>query len=210
MNRKRLIIMLCILLCWMVLIFGFSAQTSVSSASLSRAVLRKLLALLPGWNTLSPVAQALRVRKVHHMFRKLGHFSEYTVLGVITALTGRLCFPADNRTQQRVRYFIVPACFALLYATAGHGCADRLCRRLSRHSADSGCGTDDRKAQGKETSRTVLSLIYIETPPIRFSAYRGRRVFSIRREPALPSRQPPPASCRRTSAREDTARICRH
>lgn len=116
MNRKRLIIMLCILLCWMVLIFGFSAQTSVSSASLSRAVLRKLLALLPGWNTLSPVAQALRVRKVHHMFRKLGHFSEYTVLGVITALTGRLCFPADNRTQQRVRYFIVPACFALLYA----------------------------------------------------------------------------------------------
>jgi len=98
------------------LIFWFSAQTSASSVSLSKGVLRKLMALTPNWDSLSTVAQARRVQKVHLLFRKLGHFSEYTVLGAFSSLTARIGFPADEKKKQRVRYFLMPACFALLYA----------------------------------------------------------------------------------------------
>ena len=44
------------------------------------------------------------------------HFSEYTVLGTISALLGRIGFPTDDIRQKRVRYYFVPAGFALLYA----------------------------------------------------------------------------------------------
>ena len=108
--------MLCVLLGWMVLIYLFSAQNSANSSTLSSGMLRKLLGLLPGWNALSAVAQARRVRALHGIFRKLGHFSEYAILGALASLTMRVGFPVTERTQQRVRYFLIPACFALLSA----------------------------------------------------------------------------------------------
>lgn len=115
MKRKRLI-MLCILLAWMTLIYLFSAQNSIQSASLSSGMLRKLLSLLPGWNAMSPALQTRRIDQLHHLFRKLGHFSEYTVLGVIAASTMRTCFPTVVTSGKCVRYFFIPACFALSYA----------------------------------------------------------------------------------------------
>ena len=108
--------MLCILLGWMALIFLFSAQNSAESSSLSSGLLRKLLSLTPGWDALSAVAKARRVKAVHHAFRKLAHFSEYAVLGVIAAQTMRTCFPVVDIRWKCVRYFLIPAGFALLYA----------------------------------------------------------------------------------------------
>ena len=115
LKRKR-IIMLCVLLGWMLLIFLFSAQNSTDSASLSSGMLRRLLSLLPGWDALSPALQTKRIHALHRLFRKLGHFTEYAVLGAIAAQTMRACFPTVVTSGKCVRYFLIPACFALLYA----------------------------------------------------------------------------------------------
>ena len=115
MKQKRLVLLL-ILLCWMVLIFWFSSQNSTESASLSSGLLKKLLSLRPDWDSLTLAQQRSKIRALHTLFRKLGHFSEYTVLGTISALLGRIGFPTDDIRQKRVRYYFVPAGFALLYA----------------------------------------------------------------------------------------------
>ena len=115
MKQKRLVLLL-ILLCWMVLIFWFSSQNSTESASLSSGLLKKLLSLRPDWDSLTLAQQRTKIRALHTLFRKLGHFSEYTVLGTISALLGRIGFPTDDIRQKRVRYYFVPAGFALLYA----------------------------------------------------------------------------------------------
>ena len=114
--KRKQTVMFCILLGWMALIFLFSAQNSDESASLSSGMLKKLLSLLPGWDALSPALQTRRINQLHHLFRKLAHFTEYTVLGAIAAQTMRTCFPTVVTSGKCVRYFLIPACFALLYA----------------------------------------------------------------------------------------------
>ena len=116
--KRRRILLFSLLLIWMGLIFWFSAQSRTDSAALSSKLLRKLLALSPDWKTLSAAKQNLQIKALHHAFRKLAHFTEYAVLGIFASLTMRCGFPAEDKKQQRVRYFFVPACFALLFSAA--------------------------------------------------------------------------------------------
>lgn len=109
----QILIVLCIV--WMVLIFCMSAQNSEESSSLSSGVLKKLLAALtPGWDTMSARDQRLTMERFHTVFRKLGHFTEYTVLGgLLTA-----AFRVRATEQQPLTSYRVwlPPLIALCYA----------------------------------------------------------------------------------------------
>ena len=115
-NRgMQILIVLSIL--WMVLIFCMSAQDSSESSSLSSALLEKLLSLLtPHWERLTANQQRLRLERVHTLFRKLGHFSEYAVLGgLLTAV-----FRIGHTERQSFPYYRVwlPPLAALCYAAS--------------------------------------------------------------------------------------------
>lgn len=71
LNLKK-IIGLVLPIAWMIFIFGFSNQSAEESAELSGGVLAKLLEIFPFQIT-------------EHFVRKAAHFSEYTVLGILTA-----------------------------------------------------------------------------------------------------------------------------
>lgn len=119
MNRRRVVLIL-LLLSWMGLIFWFSAQSGEESSALSGGLLRRILSLTPHWNELSADGQALRISTFHTAFRKLAHFSEYAVLGVLASLVMREFSPQEryNKITGRVRCLLIPACFALLCAAA--------------------------------------------------------------------------------------------
>ena len=109
----QILIVLSIL--WMVLIFCMSAQNSEESSSLSSGMLQKLLsALTPGWDALSLDEQRLRLDRWHTVFRKSGHFSEYTVLGGL--LTAAFRLKAPERQPLTCYRVWLPPLIALCYA----------------------------------------------------------------------------------------------
>lgn len=82
LRRQR---MVCgsILLLLLLLIWGNSLQPADASSAISTGLLAKLQQLwLQTTGTDFPVS--------HHLLRKLGHFSEFLLLGIFTALTGTI------------------------------------------------------------------------------------------------------------------------
>jgi len=75
-------------LLWMSLIYWFSSSNGTESGAFSEKILRKILSYaVSGWDRKSSRAQMQYIDKLHHLFRKLGHFSEYLILGVFIQTT---------------------------------------------------------------------------------------------------------------------------
>lgn len=71
---------------WMALIFGFSGQNAEASEHLSGGITEKLQRiLLPGWNSLPADIYEQRMHVLHIVIRKCAHFTEYFILGCLTA-----------------------------------------------------------------------------------------------------------------------------
>ena len=69
---------------WMVFIFLMSAQTGESSSALSGSLTQALVSLLtPDFHSLTVAEQTALVENWHFIIRKLGHFTEYAVLGIL-------------------------------------------------------------------------------------------------------------------------------
>lgn len=112
---------------WMAVIFLFSAQNGSSSGSMSAGVTEALARLLtPGFDELSPLAQAETVEAMHLFVRKAAHFSEYAVLGMLTVNALR-----TYRLNKALR-FILPVATCLVYAVSDeihqYFIPDRACR----------------------------------------------------------------------------------
>lgn len=112
---------------WMAVIFLFSAQNGSSSGSMSAGVTEALARLLtPGFDELSPLAQAETVEALHLFVRKAAHFSEYAVLGMLTVNALR-----TYRLNKALR-FILPVATCLVYAVSDeihqYFIPDRACR----------------------------------------------------------------------------------
>ena len=76
------LLMLAIL--WMVLIFGFSAQSAVESGGLSALITEPLTNLIVKHSAEMSAAQRAEVyTKVDDIVRMFAHFCEYTVLGML-------------------------------------------------------------------------------------------------------------------------------
>ncbi len=109
-------------LLWMGLIYWFSSNDGAESSDMSGKLLRKLLSVvIPDWSSKTRAEQRHVIEKVHLLFRKFGHFSEYLVLGVFLHITCTL-FRAKKLKQIKSRQahpilgMIVPALLAFLYA----------------------------------------------------------------------------------------------
>ena len=118
-ERKNLLLCIGVTLLWMGLIYCFSAQNASESSSLSGNLLRKLLVVfVPHWAEKTAAEQRAVMDGLHTIFRKLGHFSEYAVLGALLTLTLH-CVTALMKKSRRATLFwgyILPALLALCYA----------------------------------------------------------------------------------------------
>ena len=108
-------------LLWMYVIFRFSAQTADASDHLSSGLLHRFLsALLPGFRSCSTAEQQTIAENLHVIFRKCGHFSEYTILGILLTATVRRIPGITDQSRQAApkRAIILPARCALIYAAS--------------------------------------------------------------------------------------------
>ena len=123
-----LILLIVLTLFWMCLIFWFSAQNADESDGLSSGLLRKLLSVvIPHWKARSAAEQQAIIGRLHTIFRKCGHFSEYTVLGILLTAAARQIRRCISESRQAVtkEVTILPALCALLYA-----CSDEFHQRF--------------------------------------------------------------------------------
>ena len=127
-QTRKLIFLIVLTLLWMCLIFWFSAQNADVSSNLSGGLLHKLLSvIIPHWKTRTEAEQLAIMEGLHTIFRKCGHFSEYTVLGMLLTATARQrqnCI-SDSRQAITKEVIILPALCALLYA-----CSDEFHQRF--------------------------------------------------------------------------------
>ena len=131
-SRKKnilLIVLFSVLsLLWMLLIFWFSANNGAESGELSGKILKKLLHLLyPHWSAKTAAQQNRIIDRFHLLFRKLGHFSEYLVLGVFLRITWVLITSRLIKSRQKhpARDILLPAFLSFLYA-----CSDEYHQRF--------------------------------------------------------------------------------
>jgi len=99
--KKKRIIAWSLFLFWLALIFFFSSQTGTESSNLSGGVLNIILKIIPSLN-LSFFSFAIR---------KLAHFTEYAILGI---LTFHLVLQYRNITIKEIILIIV---FCIFYAS---------------------------------------------------------------------------------------------
>ena len=72
------------LVAWCVFIFAMSAKPGDDSDALSLGFLGQLAGLfVPGFGDMSPSDQLAAVQPYNHFIRKLAHFSEYALLGML-------------------------------------------------------------------------------------------------------------------------------
>ena len=121
MNKRLIVlwavrvILIALILCWMVTIFGFSAADGVESSSLSDRITIKVVHFLKsGYEKLSADAQEQFLNQVSFFVRKTGHFGEYGILAVLWSLL-LLSFEKIRNTGWRIR-LIIPTVICFAYA----------------------------------------------------------------------------------------------
>lgn len=99
------------------LIFSFSSESRSDSASRSRAVTEVVARVMtPHFDELSLAEREATVDHLHHYVRKAAHFSEFALLGWLTALLARLAEAYIGCRSARWRSIGLPALFCLLTA----------------------------------------------------------------------------------------------
>lgn len=99
------------MLLWMMVIFGFSAQTAEESTAISSGLIRQVIeTITPEFSEMSAEEQTAIVDEWKTVVRKTAHMAEYAVLGVLSWITMGFYFP---RMRWRVG---VAAGIGLLYA----------------------------------------------------------------------------------------------
>lgn len=120
-QTQKLLLSALLTLLWMAVIFRFSAQNADASDHLSSGLLHRLLpALLPGYRSRSSAEQQAIAEHLHVLFRKCGHFSEYTILGILLTQTVRSIPGIIDQSRQAApkKAIILPALCALFYAAS--------------------------------------------------------------------------------------------
>lgn len=86
--KIKKIVFIIITLAWVAVIFSFSLQTATDSSELSRGLGYRLIELLP-----AALAEKLlkapqeQLDLLHTLLRKMGHFMEYFVLGMLSRIS---------------------------------------------------------------------------------------------------------------------------
>ena len=81
---------------WCAFIFVMSAFPADESTQMSMGFVYQIVQLLPGYNDMDPAGQIALQEQVDHVVRKLAHFSEYAMLGLL-ALNFARCVAKKKR-----------------------------------------------------------------------------------------------------------------
>lgn len=103
MTKSKLILSYVLMLVWMAIIFHLSSQVSVESSKLSQGVTEMVA------KAVQKITPSLDMDILHHLIRKMAHFSAYLVLGVLVS----------NAINQNDKFSIkVAFMLCLLYASS--------------------------------------------------------------------------------------------
>ncbi len=106
-------VLFCLILWWMITIFGFSSATATESSSLSDKITERIVKIIePDFSELSTEQQEELFNKVSFCVRKTGHFGEYAILGL---LVGGFLLTFDW-IGQKIRRILFSEGFGILYA----------------------------------------------------------------------------------------------
>lgn len=98
----------------MVIIFGFSASTGEQSSGLSLELTKDIVGIVTGItnNEINPEEESKLIEMIHTPIRKLGHITEYAVLGFA------LCIPFYIYHNKKKRnLYVYSEGFLLIYAS---------------------------------------------------------------------------------------------
>ena len=110
------IILIVLILAWMYLIFGFSAEEGAESQSLSdKITIRVVHIIKPSYDSLPKTEQKEFFNRVSFVVRKIGHFGEYGILGLL--VTSFLITFDKIRKIDKKRYIVgFTTLWCLIYA----------------------------------------------------------------------------------------------
>lgn len=112
------VILIALIIFWMSIIFGFSAEEGASSQSLSDKITIKVVQMLkPDYQSLDIGTQQKLFNEISFCVRKTGHFGEYAILGwLIVSLI--LTFEKMRLMKQaELKMTLVSAAICMVYAT---------------------------------------------------------------------------------------------
>ena len=96
----------------MIMIYCFSSESGEASGDRSHGVTEEIVQIVvPDYDTLPPEQQKEKVEEFHIPVRKLAHFCEFGLLGLLTA-----AFMNALGKGKKWLWWIIPAVFCLLYA----------------------------------------------------------------------------------------------
>ncbi len=112
-NRFRfpIILTLCLVLVWMTVIFLFSAQPADESSQTSSVFVDAYLRLFhPDFSSMSPEEQDSLLENLTFWIRKLGHFTEFSVLGFLLTLHFSFAFHGASENGEEKVLFVTFRC----------------------------------------------------------------------------------------------------
>lgn len=111
MMNKRRKIFLVLTICWLVLIFGFSARDADTSGQDSGRIGRMIgECFVPGFREWSDVKQEQFVEAVDFPVRKTAHATEYAILGML--MFGTIYEEKKSKVHNYVLSWIFGTCYA--------------------------------------------------------------------------------------------------
>ena len=117
MNKRTItiwavrIILIALIIWWMTVIFGFSAEDGQQSQSFSdRITIKVVKVIYPDYDSLTLASQKMHFNKISFLVRKTGHFGEYAILGILWSVFLLSCCFLPFRV------FLHYICFVILTA----------------------------------------------------------------------------------------------
>ena len=111
------VILIALIVLWMSTIFGFSAENGTQSQSFSDKITIKVVQILkPDYNDLNADNQDAFFDHVSFAVRKIGHFGEYAILGILFACFLLTFKKIRTIKKSEIKVLLITAVICMLYA----------------------------------------------------------------------------------------------
>lgn len=111
------VILIALIVLWMATIFGFSAKNGTQSQSFSDKITIKVVQILkPDYNDLNTDNQDAFFSRVSFVVRKMGHFGEYAILGILFACFWLTFEKIRTLKKSEIKMILITAVICMLYA----------------------------------------------------------------------------------------------
>ena len=98
-------------------IFFMSARPADESGAMSMEIVNRIIEfVVPGFADLPPAEQLVKLKTVEHIVRKIAHFSEYAILGMLALNLVRLAAKSGGTAQLSPKHVALAWALATAYA----------------------------------------------------------------------------------------------